>query len=81
MGLVSGSKEPLEKETNPMNAVVTPTSKSSAKPFYVAAAVLVAALVVVIALAVSAWATGDGGQSKPPIRSTNAAECRLTGPC
>ncbi len=51
-----------------MNAIVTPTAKSSAKPIYIVAAVSVAAFVVMIALAIGAWATGDGGGSTTPTR-------------
>jgi hypothetical protein len=51
-----------------MSAIVTPTAKSSAKPFLIIAAVSVAALVVVITLAIAGWATRDGGGRATPTR-------------
>jgi hypothetical protein len=66
-----------------MSAIVTPTTKSTVKPFYVVAAALVAALVLVIVLAISAWAGSDrGSKSNPaPAASGTAGMCSRTGPC
>ena len=67
-----------------MSAIVTPTtSKSTVKHFSVVAAALVAALVLVIVLALSAWAGGDSGGSETPTRESSGTEwpCGRTGPC
>ena len=56
-----------------MSAIVTPTTKSPAKPRHLVAAVFAAVLIVVIALAIGAWATGDRGRSTTPTRGSVSA--------
>lgn len=67
-----------------MSAIVTPSRRSSAKPNHLVAVVLAVALVAVLAVAITTWATNDRGSTAPTraavpgnVESINAASPQL----